>query len=375
MLERHEAVLLKLLAASVSGSLAECVASLPLSPEEWARLRSLAIVHGVTGLVFGQIECLPRESLPPKKTMLGMLGQTEYGKSYYRRQFRAACKLASALKDKGVEMKVLKGISFSTYYDSPELRECGDCDCYLSFSGSTTDVARPDGRSAFDIGNETCAEIGGKAEFGTYKHSHMHLDGLLFENHRYITDFNGTEKGRRIELLLQNAIRAEQGVKIGTSDLVRPCAHFNIIHLIKHAHGNFISCGMPLRMIYDLAVMLRAEQNSLDWQRVYDDLTACRLRGFADVMTAICVNYLGLSLSCGSVTVCDDKELVDKILLDSLRIGERTVPNKTPWQKMLRVAKRFARMRRYRRFAIESYPTMIWNSLVFNSYTKRRIEL
>ena len=91
---------------------------------------------------------------------------------------------------------------------------------------------------------------GGEAEFGTYKHLHLFLDNMMFENYHYITDFNGTKIGKTIELLFGKAINSDPGVKIGNTEMVRPCVHFNALHLVRHAQGNFILSGMILRMIF-----------------------------------------------------------------------------------------------------------------------------
>ena len=65
---------------------------------------------------------------------------------------------------------------------------------------------RKSGSSGFNLSNEIIKQLGGKADLGTYKHSHLFLDNLMFENHHYITDFNGTKIGKTIELLLEKTI-------------------------------------------------------------------------------------------------------------------------------------------------------------------------
>lgn len=110
-----------------------------------------------------------------------------------------------------------------------------------------------------------------------------------------MTDFNGTKQGKVIELLLEKAIDSASGTPIGKSDMVRPCAFFNALHLIRHAQGNFLLEGMTLRMIYDWAVLLCAEQNNLEWKQLYADFETCGLRLFVDIMTSICVDIWALS--------------------------------------------------------------------------------
>ena len=375
---RKQELLLTLLAATVSHRVAHCKALLPMSDDCWKELLKMAVRQGVSSLVYSAIERLPRELMPPKEILLYLFGLVEYQKLRFEKQFVTAQKFAAALKSKGVEMKVLKGISFSTYYDQPELRECGDCDCYLTAvkkSNQIMECNESAGSSGFDIGNDTIVEIGGKREFGSYKHSHLYLNHLMFENHHYITDFNGTKKGKKIELLLEKVIDSAPGTPIANSDMVRPCAYFNALLLIRHAQGNFIQEGMNLRMIYDWAVLLRAEQDNLDWIQLYADFEACGLRTFVDVMTSICVDYFGTELTCKDITLCTNKKLVNEVLFDTLADNIHLVKNETLCHKMVRILSRYKRFWHYRNLAIESIPMMIWNSFAYSSYMHRDITL
>ena len=197
----------------------------------------------------------------------------------------------------------------------------------------------------------------------------------MFENHHYITDFNGTKIGKKIELLLEKAINSDPGDKIGNTEMVRPCAHFNALHLIRHAQGNFILSRMNLRMIYDWAVFLRIEQDNLNWNQLYADYEICHLHKFVDVMTSICVEYMGLKITCNNITLCKDRKLVNKVLKDTLEDRIHMMQDESIGHKSLRILSRFCRMVHYRYLAIESVPTMIWNTFAFSSYMKRQIHI
>lgn len=359
-MKRHEEVLLGILASSVSGDALSNRLPLPLDEADWAELVRVAKLHGVASLVADEIQNLPKELLPGRKEVMLLIAHIVKQTKRYAWQVATANKLALALKEYGVEMKVLKGISFSTYYHKPELRECGDCDIYLG--------------NDFEVGNRVVRDVGGTSEFGTYKHSHMHLDGLLIENHRYITDFNGTKRGKALELLLQK-YAGLPGERLEGTALVRPCAHFNALHMMRHAYGNFIADGMSVRMIYDWAVFLKHEQHRLDWERLYEDLDACHLRKFVDVMVGLGVRFFGLSNLDARIGVERDTDLLDEIMLETLRNEKHFIPNESLWRKTTRIWARFKRMWHYRKLAIESVPCMIWNAFAFSSYMKRNIEL
>lgn len=356
----YEKLLLTILATSVDTSLDYSSLSTLSKIEDWNGFLKLAQSHGVASLVTDRLQNMLADLLPPKQVLMTLVGHLLRQEKRYRWQLQTANILAKALKEEGVQMKVLKGISFSTYYHKPELRECGDCDIFLG--------------EDFDIGNRVICEVGGTYEKGTYKHSHLHLNGLLIENHRYITDFHGTKRGVNLERMLQKYAKLPGDIIQGT-ELVRSNALFNAIHLLRHAQGNLMLGGMTLRMIYDWAVFLRAEQDNLDCHQLYADLEECGLRKFAEVLTGVCVKYFGLKLTNEELLSSNNSLLMERVLIDTLRDGNYLIPNESFWHKTKRICARFKRMWRFRELAIESVPMMIWNSFAFSSYMKRDIRL
>ena len=278
----------------------------------------------------------------------------------YGNKLNQASRFASALAEKGVKCRVLKGMSFAQYYSVPEHRECGDCDVYLG--------------EGWAVGNEVAVSIGGRYEFGTYKHSHLFFDELMIENHRYLTSFNGTKQGKKIERLMEQAIEEDDCKYIDESSLVCPNDYFNALFLLRHDQGDFISGGLTLRMIYDWAALLKCCGRKLDWKRLYADLDECRLREFARLMTSLCVEYLGTEI-CPGMELCDDKALVDEVMEDTIAGGIHAKGVETFGKKCIRIARRFARIWHYRSLATESVPRMIWNNFAFSSYMKRKIEM
>lgn len=367
-----EFAIVSFLRASIEESVSCCKFHRPLSKEEWKRLIRMISAHGVTALVFSQIERLPKELLPPINLLMDVLGQVECKKMRYTAQVCTAQKFAKALKDIGIDMMVLKGVAFSTYYDVPSHREFGDCDCYLVFSEN---LNYPKGLSAFEVGNEVARQLGAKVDYEHYKHSHILFDGLMIENHEFLTDFDGTYQGKKTERLLRKAIVEDKGSLIEDTSMLCPNSHFNALFLIRHAYGDFMDGGIMLRVFYDWAMLLRREQENLNWNKLNADLEKCRLRRFADVMTAICVKFFGLTLTADGITMCSDKKLVEEVMMDTLRGDCHFKLNETFGEKCLRIIKRFKRVWHYRRLAAESVSMIIWNNFAYSSYFHRKIFL
>ena len=183
-----------------------------LNNTDWVKLVDIAFEGGVAALaVDGLQKSFGSTGSPTENEGLLELDSPELGdlkyewfgsvfqaEEDYGNKLNQASRFASALAEKGVKCRVLKGMSFAQYYSVPEHRECGDCDVYLG--------------EGWAVGNEVAVSIGGRYEFGTYKHSHLFFDELMIENHRYLTSFNGTKQGKKIERLMEQAIEEDFGL-------------------------------------------------------------------------------------------------------------------------------------------------------------------
>lgn len=129
-------------------------------------------------------------------------------------------------------------------------------------------------------------------------------------------------------------------------------------------------------MFYDWTVLLRAEQNNLDWNLITNELKEHHMLRFTEVMTAICVEYLQLEITNPLVPICKDKKIIEDILLDTFRGEDKHMqPNESFAKKTKRILLRYYRTWKYRAFATENYLTLVWNSFAFSSYVKRNIFL
>ncbi len=354
-------IIFKFLSASISGSIDDLVQCLPLSDIQWNVILQQSTDHRVCGLVCSVIEKLPPCLAPPTDILLQFYGNKIQQIDDYNKKLQTARLFTFALHERGVEMVVLKGVAFGTYYDDPTLRDFGDCDCYL-------------GEKQI-IGDQVCAQLGGGVEHGTYKHSHLNLNNLLIENHRFFTDFNGTKQGKKIEEILEKELNVGANSYIGDTKMICPNPRFNALFLLKHHLTDFLEEGMVLRMIFDWTCLLKKEQNNIDWQSLYEEMTECGLRNFADVLTSISVKYIGLELTNTSITLSPFDSLVNDVITDTLFNTVRMKQGESMLYKMKRILFRFKRMWHFRKLSYETYPMMFINSFLFCYSIRRNINL
>ncbi len=358
-------LLFSLLADTLTGCCVNSTRYLPVSEEDWVRIREIACMHGVVGLLASAIEMLPDDLKPSHDFLLEIIAMKIKVEARYDYQYSTMAMFANKLRDYDINCMILKGISFSTYYQTPSLRECSDCDCYLVTNNN---------KLAFIEGNDIAKSMGAVVERGTYKHSHIKLNGILIENHKYLTDFNGTEMGANIEKQLEHLIIKEP-VKLNDKyNIMKPNSYFNAFFLIKHAHGNFMSEGLSLRMVYDWGALLMSEQNGIDWNDLYSELSQYKLRKFAEVLTSICVVYMRLPIYNKKISTFKNEKVINDVMRDMMR-HRRLSCNNSILRKILQIAERFYRMWKFRHLAIEPYPIMVWNTFVYCSYMKRNVTL
>ena len=365
VLTKSESFLLGLLAFSANGCPLDNFRDNELTDKEWGDLIKIASWQGVAAIVCSQIERLSQGQLPSRTQILNLIKLKISQQKRYNKQKVIASTFANALESEGVKMYILKGFSYSSYYEEPSLRTCGDCDCFLVDYYNNL---------AFAKGNSVAQLLKANIDYKHYKHSHIQIHGFMIENHEFLTDFKSTKQGEKTERLLRNILIKEEGAKLFDTDMIKPNDYFNLLFLVRHAHGDFIDGGITLRMLYDFNVILKKVESKINWIDFYNDLSRCKLVKFFNLLVGICVKYFGLSLSTDSET-CKDSTLIDEVLYDTIRGGLHIKGKESLPQKTLRILKRFKRMWHYRNLATEKYIVMIWNSFAFSSYVHRKVSI
>lgn len=334
-----------------------------LTPGDWRTLFELSKKQGVSAVVFDKIQSLPKEAAPPRTILLGWYSQALYVEQQLKKMFSLSAEYADKMYENGIPVVVLKGLAFGVYFPNPMSRECGDLDCYMMGEGKK--------------GDRITALIGGKVEDGGYKHAHLHYKGLAIENHYFLTNFNNTKRGIYTERYLQKLI-GEGHRQLANTHLLSPSADFNAFFLIKHALMHFISEGINLRHLLDWAFFLQKEQENVNWESLLPEMEKCKIIRFAQVLTGLCVEYLGVEVNVNSLKIAtEDREghiLVRQVMADVME-GHLEVLKENFLQKCFRIFRRFGRMWRYRSLASESYWLMVWNTFSFSSYLKRKVKL
>lgn len=278
-----------------------------MSEEHWARLGERALAQGALGIVMDGLERLKETPYGPTKALskqqklewIGQIMQIEQGN---KRQIEVMNDLAQKWIDEGCKVMLMKGQANGLLYPNAFHRSPGDIDCYLF--------------DQYQLGNEIAKKIGAVVDKGWYKHSQISYKGELFENHLYFVHTREGKRSKRLQKELEQMLNITEWKTLPESEILLPPVQWNAMFLTYHACAHFLSEGLRLKQILDWAMFLKKEQNNVDWKSFYDYCDRYHFRRFADAMTAISVEYLGLRIENSDVKI--GSPYVEKILRSTL---------------------------------------------------------
>ncbi|MBQ8438519.1 MAG: nucleotidyltransferase family protein [Alistipes sp.] len=274
---------------------------------------TVASSQGVVAIVWDDIlqaideGQIPLEQQPTKAEKIRWVLAVENIIKQYHRRKALSIEIADIWAQEGIKTYGLKGWALSTYYPKPELRECGDFDCYLG-----ADFAR---------GNEIAIANGAQFDPHDYRHSHIYYKGLTIENHRYFLPIRGNDRNKRLEQYLQAVIPSEK--RIENSNVYYPSPQFHALFIILHMLQHFLHENITLRHMLDWTYFVNAEKENIDWREFNAKCDEAGATRFIEALNHICTQHMGLDLN--STLLKADSRYADKILKDNLEQSSRHV--------------------------------------------------
>ena len=240
-------------------------AALPATPsnEEWQAIFTCAKNHSLIGLLYGGIERLPKEQLPPRGLLIKWFGLADYQKKQKLRFDAVMAEFASLLAQEHIPYVVFKGLAVGAKYPQPELRTVGDIDFYVP-------------PSDFDRAVEIIERNLGKIEEKDYVDKHFAFDwkDIRFEMHYQMETFGYRLHQEYYGRLIDDAIgRNLTHFEANGSQIPMLPAELDLIHVFKHWMGHLIGEGVGLRQTTDLAVLINAYKGSIDIKKLKENLS------------------------------------------------------------------------------------------------------
>jgi hypothetical protein len=217
-------------------------------------------------------------------------------------------KAIESILRENIPYAILKGASVAVCYPNPDVRMLGDIDILVpqGLCGEASRILERDG-------------------YKMHQHAHEHKfhyrlskKGCDIELHYAVSVFPDNKAGKNAQKFMQNAL---EKTDIKTLNGYR----FNVllpqsqsISLLSHMERHMVSSDMGLRQLCDWY----AHVNSLDSVHFQDKIVPLieqtGLRRFAEALTVICVNWLGLDTAraawCSDISEQKVQNLLEDIL-------------------------------------------------------------
>ena len=286
--DREERELLRLLKAALAGDSDQkkIKSSGQTDDINYEKLFAMAQAHQVLPLLYDVLETAAQasERMGAWRTVWQQAARRTVSRNYHL--LFTGKFLTGLLREADIPAALLKGTATSAYYPVPELRKSGDVDLYLLKEGDL-----PKARGLFLAHGMTVKEE---------QHSPHHLvmqtaEGIVVELHTLIAEpFDNAAMNTYLEKCreLFTAHTEEKEIMGITLPVLTGACHAYelLLHMLQH----FLRAGFGLKLLCDWVVFWKKGVSGEEQQLYKKLITESGLKGFSDVVTTACVEYLGL---------------------------------------------------------------------------------
>ncbi len=293
-MEREMEYLLKLLKGFLWGEAVQADEN-----ANWERLRELAAIHSVSGILGYMSMTVP---IAPEEIRPQLRQDCIQTMSLYNRRALLARERLEALAQMGADCCTMKGLVLREHYPVPELRSFNDVDILIR----EADRQRVHGyllekglSCSVDYGDVYCYQ--GGLEFYEV-HSHL-VSKELREGSDACGFFDGVW-GHAVE---------------AAPHIWEMDKEFHLVYLIYHIAKHVAGYGAGVRMYLDVAVWLKAYDGSLNWQQVFVWLEQLKLGRFGASVLSAAENWF--SAPCRAEFPRLNRETLEKYAQFTLEAG------------------------------------------------------
>jgi hypothetical protein len=325
-----------------------------MEKRDWEELLDFATRQGVPSIAFDGAKRLPEGLQPPFPLQMAWELAVERIEANYLHRKAVTEELAGILGQEQIPMLVFKGLSLSELYPEPTHREFGDLDIYLF------------GRQK--EGDRLLKKAGAKpSEHQSYKHSVYYYKAVMIENHAHLINVIHSKKFQTLEKYLLEILRKDALLReVRPGEVSLPSARFTALFFTIHAIQHLCMGKFVLRSYCDWALFLHAHREQIEDAEYRSILKETGLLAYADAMTVLACQWLGLEEE--GLTVERNPSL--EAQLSSQTVNLKVYPdctNRSVGGRLCYKFKRFIHKHRQRRGIYgQSLGSALWNSILYH---------
>ncbi len=258
---------------------------LPRTPngEEWKRLYNEAVRQALVGVIYGALERLPREQLPPKPLLFNWFSAAETIRDRNKQMDKDCVWISEYFAKAGFRTAILKGQGNAQMYPDPTRRQSGDIDIWLE----------GDLKTIIDY------------VLKLFPHEKVWLlevkfpikEGTEIEVHIIPSDLYCPTDDRRLQAFYDKHKDAtfSNEIPIANSRICVPVWDMNVMLQLTHIYRHLFFEGVGLRQVMDYYYLLRSvDITTMKRERVKKSLKALHLTRFASALMWVLKDTFGI---------------------------------------------------------------------------------
>lgn len=253
----------------------------------WDKLLMTARQHSVLSLLYPM--CEEENCRMPKLVQDAVQKATVSAtKQSYRLLFLSKF-LVYRLQEAGISVVLLKGVATASYYPVAEYRKSGDVDLLL-LDGDNLETCS---RILTD-----CGCVKKESQDALHHVTFMAEGGIEIELHTLLAEpFDNRKINKYLEkIVLQCAGQVQQKEIMG---IFLPILKdgYHAFELLLHMLQHFLRAGFGLKLLCDWVVFWNQEHSIEECELYLKLVNESGMKGFSDMVTLVCCQYLGLNRS------------------------------------------------------------------------------
>lgn len=258
-----------------------------LTEQEWMRLLQLAEQHAVISLFYDVLE---QEKLSKAaRDWLETISRKIAQQSYHL--LEVTHQVVEALAKEGISAAVLKGVAAAACYPVPELRKSGDVDLILQ------------NKETLPRAEHILSQMGfaaKKEQHGSHHLAMINRTGIEVELHTILAE--PFEQAVSDTFLQKCTVEAGKQIcrkNIMGYELPVLAESYHAFELLLHMLQHFLHSGFGLKLLCDWVCFWNQKLPEEEADRYRMLVEESGLCAFSDMVTSVCIYYLGLSADSG----------------------------------------------------------------------------
>jgi hypothetical protein len=293
------------LRGALSGETLDAELLCGLSKEDWQEFVFLSQKHNVLPIVCDGLLSGTQPQTIPRSVSLQLAGLTIMSEDKYAQRVHIIELLAKFFAEHDIPLMILKGYGVSLYYPKPNHRVFSDVDIY-----NFGQLERADKLVAEKLHVKVSNDV--------HHHTTFVLDGVLVENHYNFVNTSAHRSNNEYERILKEEASKNYTEHFAGEHLLRlPSPKFNALFLMRHMALHYAAERISVRHLCDWKQFIEHEGDRIDWQSVNALYARFNMKRFADAITNICIEHLGMKPNIVHSTT-SDRALEERIVNDIL---------------------------------------------------------